>query len=177
MAKTKTAKTLKKPAPKKPSPKGRSGKPLARAAAAANGALTPTMALAGPMMPGQAVAAPQFVQPPSGFFATPGADLRVIVSTLRPDLRYIIALTDVTDALNPGAPQAINIPAPLASGSAMLFAADIPGASLVLGCKYQIRVFVDPLDGASPPHNDAAVDITCIQLAGLLVIAPNGPMP
>jgi hypothetical protein len=135
------------------------------------------MALAGLMMPGQAVAAPQFMQPPSGFFATPGADLRVVVSTLRPDLRYIITVTEITDPQNPGAPEQIDIPAPITNGSPMLFAAGIPGAWLVLGCRYQIRVFVNPLDGQTPPHHDAAVDITCVQLPGLLVVVPNGTMP
>jgi hypothetical protein len=152
--------------PKKPSPKGRNGKFLVPQADLANTIMVGI---------GQAVAAPQFVQPTSGFFATPGADLRVLVSTLRPDLRYIITVTDVTDPQNPGAPQQINIPAPIGSGSSMLFAADVPGAWLVLGHKYQIRVFVDPADGLTPPHHDAAVDITCIQPPGLLVVTPGVP--
>ena len=169
MAKTKTS----KPA-RKPSPKGRNGKPLAHR----NGKpLTHHAALAAALAADDPSASPVIVQPYAGAYAEPGFNLRIVVSTNRPDLRYIITVTDVTDPLNPGAPQALNIPAPIDHLSTQLFAADLPGAWFVADHRYQIRVSVDPNDGATPPHLGASFDVTSIRPSWWFVTTVNGTLP
>ena len=80
-----------------------------------------------------------------------------------PDLRYIVEVTDITDPMNPVVVGQLNIPAPLDFGSVQYFAADLPAAWFQQDHEYQVRVFVDPVDGATPPHLDAPVNVTTTQ--------------
>jgi hypothetical protein len=149
--------------PKKPSAKSRNGKPLAHHAALARALVTDNPP-----------AIPLILQPQAGDFVTPGTILRVLMSTNRPDLRYVIQVIDITDPMNPGAPQQMNLPAPLDHFSTRLFAADLPGAWFLQDHKYQIRVFVDPADGNTPPHLDATIDVTCVQPIWWFVTTTDG---
>jgi hypothetical protein len=112
---------------------------------------------------------PQILQPAPNVYAEPGIDLRVLVSTNRPDLPYIIELIDVTDPLAPFSVGQLPCPAPLLHGSTRLFAGDLPGAWFVADHLYQIRVSVDPAAAPTPPHGDDAVDVTSVQPIGWFV--------
>jgi hypothetical protein len=117
-------------------------------------------------------AAPQITAPPAGAQIPAGANLEVDVTTNRPDLSYIVELTDITPP--PPAP----FPGPIGPGGGPLpppmplpipfnvtpmgnnFSVIIPGSNFVSGHTYSIRVYVDPADGATPPNADCTINVT-----------------
>ena len=123
---------------KRPRKTGRNGKVKARA----------MMAAEMPSIP----AAPAIQSPHNGF-VPPATDVTVVVVTNRSDLRYKMRLSDTTAA--PAVVlRTIDIPAP---APFVNFSGVFPGSLFVADRDYEIRVFVNPLDGQTPPHADDKV--------------------
>jgi hypothetical protein len=108
---------------------------------------------------GGASATPQITAPLANANVVAGADLTVDVNTNRADLRYILEVRDVTPPSSPPGP----MPAPIALAAPVMFNAtptgndfsfNVPGNNLSANRNYRLRVFVDPLDGFTPPHAD-----------------------
>lgn len=103
---------------------------------------------------GGAPAAPVIIAPQAGALVPVNTDLPVSAGTNRGDLRYIVELIDFNVGPQPVA--SINVPAP---GQNPINATFV-GANFIATHQYRIRVFVDPVDGPTPPNTDFAVFVS-----------------
>lgn len=114
-----------------------------------------------------APADPEIISPLANAMVPAGLNLFVDLTTDRGDLGYILEVLDTTPlpagVLPPPAVQFI-VPAPGANN----FSVNVPGAMLVGGHTYRLRVFVNPANGLTPPHLDFVINIT----AQAVVIGP-----
>ncbi len=115
---------------------------------------------------GGANATPTIDSPLTNSFVPPGVALTVSVSTNRGDLSYKVVFTDQNPP--PGAETADVGPS---NGS---FNVVIPGNKLVANRLYQIRVFVAPASGNTPPHLDHTITVHTQQPDDQPVIIMDG---
>ncbi len=101
---------------------------------------------------------PRITEPLAGSTVTAGANLQVNANTNRPDLNYIIQLTDVTPPPAPPPVPAMPFQLPV-TPTGTDFGGTIPGANLAPGRVYQIRVFVAPASGGTPPNLDQTITV------------------
>ncbi|AMV26494.1 hypothetical protein VT84_18995 [Gemmata sp. SH-PL17] len=135
-----------------------------------NKQLTPLLAAG--QSPGGVAAAPHIINPFANSFVPPGVDLTVNITTNRGDLRYKVTFTDLTPPPPaPPAPLTTNIPANGGAGFTLV----IPGANLQTNRVYEIFVFVDPADGASPPHLDHTINVHTTPPAGFTMVTAGTP--
>ncbi|MBY0458902.1 MAG: fibronectin type III domain-containing protein [Gemmataceae bacterium] len=112
-------------------------------------------------------AKPKITSPGNGDHVPPGVDLTVQVDTNRDDLRYIVELTDTTT----GASVKVYVPAPTGGRFTAVFA----GSNLQPDRTYTIRVYVNPLDGATPPNLDATITVETNTQQSLIVARSDDP--
>lgn len=105
---------------------------------------------------GGAPAAPHIFAPLAGPVPA-GMNLPVSATTVRGDLRFVIELRDISPLPVPPLPTVLlNVPAPGANPITGTF----PGATVVAGHTYRIRVSVDPIEGPTPPPNADSINVT-----------------
>ena len=90
------------------------------------------------------------------------------MTTNRGDLRYKVVLTDTNP---PPGPVTVDVPVP---GGAN-FTAVFDGANLQANRTYTIHVFVDPADGATPPHLDHTINIETNAPADFVMVMSGAP--
>jgi hypothetical protein len=118
-----------------------------------------------PVPDGEAAAnaTPTIDSPLTNSFVPPGVDLTVSVSTNRGDLRYKVVFSDLSP---PPAPVTTDVPAPGSGGFTLV----VPGANIVAGRMYQVRVHVDPADGATPPHLDHTITLHTLEMGQTVIV-------
>jgi hypothetical protein len=102
------------------------------------------------------IARPVIMTPSANAEVPAATDLHVVVNVNIASEDYVLELTDVTGS-PPYPPPYTQTGTPNASSQVI---ADIPGAQLQPNRTYELRVYIDPAFGPTPPNLDHVINIT-----------------